>query len=333
MKKAAVIGLGDVSSIHLSAIAANEEISLCAVCDIDSAARERAPKGVPFYTDFKEMIEKERPDCVHICLPHYLHYPVAAKAADMGVHVFCEKPVALNQKEAEAFVRVEKEHPALQIGICLQNRLNETTEALKERIDSRAYGKVTGIRGIVPWFRPREYYETKPWRGKWKTAGGGCMINQSIHTLDLMYYLAGPVTRLRASVSQMLDYGIEVEDTVTASLAFENGARGLFYATNANFKNEAVQLAVEMESGCFIMRNNVLYQRKEDGTEAKIVEDRKLPGTKFYYGASHEKLIRRFYHSLETGDGNYIRVEDAVMSIRLIDAIQNSGRFGIWTEV
>lgn len=333
MKKAAVIGLGDVSVIHLAAIAANEEISLCAVCDIDPSAKESAPKEVPFYTDFREMIREAKPDCVHICLPHYLHYPVAAEAARMGVNVFCEKPVALNQKEAEAFAELEKQYPNLQIGICLQNRLNETTEALKEIIDNGTYGKVTGIRGIVPWFRPKEYYDVKPWRGKWKTAGGGCMINQSIHTLDLMYYLTGPITRLKASVSQVLDYGIEVEDTVTASLEFENGARGLFYATNANFKNESVQISVDMERASFVMRDNVLYSVGEDGSETKVIEDRKMPGAKFYYGASHEKLIRRFYHSLETGDGNYIRVADAVMSICLIDAIQNSGRFGVWTEI
>lgn len=333
MKKAAVIGLGDIAPIHIGAIAANDEIELCAVCDINPAAKERAPQGIPFYTDYKEMIQKEKPDCVHICLPHYLHYPVAKEAAEMGVNVFCEKPVALNQAQAAEYVQLEKDHPELQIGICLQNRLNETTEKLKELIENETYGKVTGIRGMVPWARPKEYYDVKPWRGKWKTAGGGCMINQSVHTLDLLYYLAGPIKRLKASVSQVLDYGIEVEDTVTASLEFENGAHGLFYATNANFKNESVQLAVDMERSSFRMRDNILYQVAEDGTETVIVEDRRMPGSKFYYGASHEKLIRKFYNSLETGSGDYIHVADAEMSIRLIDAIQNSGRFGTWIEV
>ncbi len=105
------------------------------------------------------------------------------------------------------------------------------------------------------------------------------------------------IKRLKASVSQVLDYGIEVEDTVTASLEFENGAHGLFYATNANFKNESVQLAVDMERASFRMRDNILYQVAEDGTETVIVEDRRMPGSKFYYGASHEKLIRKFYNA------------------------------------
>ena len=92
MKKAAVIGLGDISPIHLAAIAGNPDIELCAVCDIDPEAGQRAPEGVPFYTDYEEMLREAKPDCVHVCLPHYLHYPVSKYFAEHGVNVFCEKP-------------------------------------------------------------------------------------------------------------------------------------------------------------------------------------------------------------------------------------------------
>lgn len=183
MKKAAIIGLGDIAGIHIRAIEANPDIVLAAVCDTDEGRREAAPAGVPFYTDFQEMIQREKPDAVHICLPHYLHAQVSEAAAAMGVHVFCEKPVAMNTAEAEAFAAFEAEHPEVHIGVCLQNRYNESVERLKEIIESGQYGAVTGTRGIVPWCRTKEYYDCKPWRGKWSTAGGGCMINQSVHTL------------------------------------------------------------------------------------------------------------------------------------------------------
>lgn len=324
MKKAAVIGLGDISSIHLRAIDQNPDITLAAVCDTDRQAG--APAGVPFYTDYKEMIQKERPDVVHICLPHYLHVPVSEAAALMGVHVFCEKPVALNTEQAEEFAAFEAAHPELHMGICLQNRVNESVEKLKALIDSGEYGRVLGVKGIVPWARTKEYYDVKPWRGKWKTAGGGCMINQSVHTLDLMYYLAGPVAGLRASVSQLLDYSIEVEDTVSACLTFENGARGLFMATNANYKNQSVQISLQTEKAEFIIDDNVLCQIGEDGIRRALAEDARLPGSKFYYGASHGKLINGFYRALEEGTEDYIHVKDALMSIRLIDAIHQSSR-------
>lgn len=328
MKKAAVIGLGDISTIHIGAIQGNPDITLTAVCDIDESARERAPEEVPFYTDYKKMIAEAKPDVVHICLPHYLHVPVTMDAVNLGVHVLCEKPAALNCLQAEEFAAFEAAHPEAHIGICLQNRFNESIEMLKSLLSEGTYGKITGARGIVPWFRPKSYYDCKPWRGTWKYAGGGCMINQAVHTLDLLYYLGGPIHSIKASVSQILDYGIEVEDTVSAKLSFENGAHGLFMATNANYKNESVQISVETERAEFSIIENTLYLQDEENGRQRLIEDAKLPGTKFYYGASHAKLIDAFYRAIEQDSQDYIHVKDAVMSMRLIDTIHESGRFG-----
>lgn len=328
MKSAAVIGLGDISAIHIAAIRRNPDITLKAVCDIDERARKRAPEGTAFYTGYHEMIQKEQPDVVHVCLPHYLHVPISKEAVNLGAHVFCEKPVAMNTTEAVDFAAFEAAHPDRHIGICLQNRFNESVEMLKELIDSGQFGKVSGLKGFVPWARPKSYYDEKPWRGTWKHAGGGCMINQSVHTLDLLYYLGGPIESINASVSQLLDYGIEVEDTVSAALRFESGAQGLFFATNANYKNEGVQISVQTGGAEFSIIDNVLYQTEPDGNKKRLAEDAKMPGEKFYYGASHEKLIRAFYQAIESGSQDYLHVKDAVMSIRLIDAIQQSGRSG-----
>lgn len=333
MKRAAVIGLGDISGTHIKGIQGNPRIVLAAVCDIDESRREAAPEGVPFYTDYKEMIQKEHPDVVHICLPHCLHVPVSEEAAGMGVHVFCEKPVALNTEEANGFAEFEKAHPHIHIGICLQNRFNNSVEALKQIIDSGEYGSVLGAKGVVLWARPKSYYDCKPWRGKWETAGGGCMINQSVHTLDLLYYLCGTITGVKASVTQLLDYGIEVEDTVAARLTFENGAHGLFMATVANHQNESVQISVQLEKAEFAIIENVLYRILPDRSKEKLAEDDRLPGSKFYYGSSHGKLIGKFYEAVEKGSQDYLHVADAKMSIRLIDAIQESGRTGEYVKI
>lgn len=326
MKKAAVIGLGTIAPIHLDAIARNPEIELVGVCDIDEATRQNAPAGVPFFTDYKEMIASVRPDCVHLCLPHDLHYPVAKDAVELGCHVFTEKPLAISPEQALEFARLEADHPERKIGVCLQNRLNETTETLKAILDSGEYGAVVGARGIVPWFRAKSYYDTQPWRGTWEHAGSGTMMNQSVHTLDLLYYLCGPIKTLHGTVAQLLDYGIEVEDTVTARLEFASGARGVFWATNANFANESVQIAVTTEKAVFTIADSFLTRKDPDGTVSVLCEDARLPGAKFYFGASHGKLIDKFYRALETGGDDYIHVRDAVMSIRLIGAILRSDR-------
>lgn len=326
MKKAAVIGLGTIAPIHLGAIARNSRIHLVGVCDIDESTRRIAPDGVPFYTDYKEMIANLKPDCVHICLPHDLHYPVARAAVELGCDVFTEKPLAISSEEARQFVRLEADHPERKIGVCLQNRLNETTETLKVILESGEYGKIVGARGIVPWFRDKDYYDAQPWRGQWARAGSGTLMNQSIHTLDLLYHLCGPVKALRSSVSRLLDYDIEVEDTVTARLEFESGVTGVFWATNSNFTNESVQIVVATEKAAFTIADSFLTRRDPDGTVTTLCEDARLPGSRFYFGASHSKLIDKFYCALETGGDDYIHVKDAEMSVRLICAILRSSR-------
>ena len=179
-----VIGLGDVSMIHLHSIKSSEKAELVAVCDIDET-KSGLIENVNFYTDYIEMIQKEQLDCVHICLPHYLHYPVTKEVANLGVNVLLEKPLCLDTEEAEKFIELSDSIDT-NICICLQNRYNNTVENLKEIINSDVYGKVIGIKGLVTWNRSKEYYTVKPWRGKMEFAGGGVMINQSVHTLDLM---------------------------------------------------------------------------------------------------------------------------------------------------
>ncbi|MEM5595964.1 Gfo/Idh/MocA family oxidoreductase [Niallia circulans] len=171
MLKIAVIGLGDISSIHLSAIQANPTAELVAVSDIDETRRESV-QGVNFYTDYQEMLEKETLDCVHICLPHYLHYPVTKACVEKGIHVLQEKPLALHTEEGLELLKLEEDNKQVKIAICFQNRLNETVEKLRQIIAENKYGKIVGIKGIVTWARTKSYYDNKPWRGKLDLAGG-----------------------------------------------------------------------------------------------------------------------------------------------------------------
>ena len=326
MIRAAIIGLGDISFIHLDAIIGNPEIQLVAACDLNVELKSRVPEGTPFYTDYKQMVAETKPDVVHNCLPHYLHYPVTKVLVEMGVNVFCEKPVALNAEEAQRFAALEAAHPEVKIGICLQNRMNETTEELKRLLDSGKYGRIIGIRGFVPWYRNPEYYSVKPWRGTWQYAGGGTMINQSLHTLDLLYFLGGDIKKIHSVVGQTNDYGIEVEGDVVARLEYANGARGLFFATNNNWTNESVQIRVACEEATFHIEDNTLYRINKDSSREVICKAPVLEGIKFYYGASHSRLIDRFRKAVETGSDDYIHVKDAVMVIRLMETIFQSAK-------
>jgi len=323
MLKAAVIGLGDISNIHIQAIQTNPGIELVAVCDIDESLRNTLP-GISFYTDYLLMLQKESLDCVHICLPHHLHYPVTKACMENGVHVLQEKPLALNIEEALAMEKLEAEYEQIKVCICLQNRYNETFEMLQDIVRHNDYGPLIGIKGLVAWYRPQVYYDIKPWRGRKSESGGGVMINQSIHTLDHMQLLGGPMESIRGSVDQLMNYGIEVEDTVSAYIRFMNGAKGLFFATVANASNSSVELEVMYEKVKFTIKDSLLIKEDDHGEKEVLVEDAKLPGTKFYYGASHASLIDHFYDCIRNDSHDYVHIRDAVQSIRMIDTIHKS---------
>ena len=334
MMKAAIVGFGTISIVHIDAIASNPGMELVAICDINEELTAKVPAGVKFYTDYKKMCEEVKPDVVHNLLPHYLHYPVTKELVEMGFNVFCEKPIALNTKEAEQFCALEKAHSEVKIGVCLQNRMNETTEALKAIIDSGEYGKIVGIRGFVPWRRGKEYYDAQPWRGKWKYAGGGSMINQSLHTLDLLYFLGGDIARLHAVVGQTNEYPeVEVEGDIIARLEFANGANGLFFATNNNWTNESVQIRVAMEKGIFHIEDNTLFKIEADSSRTVICKAPKLEGIKFYYGASHTRLVARFYEAVKNNTDDYIHISEGAMIVRLMDSIFRSSNTGRLVEV
>lgn len=323
MLRIAVIGLGDISNIHLSVIKANPHVTLVAVCDIDERLRDVVPDAT-FYTNYEDMLDQEELDCVHICLPHYLHYDATKACVRRGVHVLQEKPLALNLEESLALLRLEEEFEDVKICICFQNRYNETFEKLREMVASGKYGEIKGIKGIVTWFRPKSYYESKTWRGKMKFAGGGVMINQSIHTLDLMQLLGGEIESIRGSIDHLADYDIEVEDTATAHMKFSSGASGLFFATIANAGNSSVELQVLFEKAKLTIKDSVLTKVNDQGQKVPIIEDAKVPGTKFYYGASHSKLINHFYTCIEKNTNDYVHVKDAFTSMKMIDAIRKS---------
>lgn len=323
MLNIAVIGLGDISSLHTSAIQNFPEARLVAVCDIDESL-SNSVEGATFYTDYEEMLEKEKLDCVHVCLPHYLHDQATKACVEKGVHVFQEKPLTHKIEEAMALVELEEKYPHVKIGVCFQNRMNETVEKLREMTADGQYGKIIGMKGLVAWYRPKAYYESKPWRGRMAYAGGGVMINQAIHTLDLMQLFGGHIDSIKGSVDYLFDYGIDVEDTAVANVGFTNGATGLFFATNTNFGNSSVEFQVVFEEAKFTIKDSMLTKTNEHGKKEVLMEDSKLPGSKFYYGASHEKLIHQFYACLQNDTDDYIHVKDAFTSMKMIDAIYQS---------
>lgn len=329
MKKlgAAIIGCGTIHMNHVNAVIDSEYSQLIAAADIDKSKSFHVKNelGCDFYTDYKEMLKDPRIDVVHICTPHYLHSEMAIEAMKAGKHVLTEKPMALNISEGEKMIEAQKKYNKF-LGVCFQNRYNSTSVKAKQIIDSNELGKVKGIKAFVTWYRDEDYYLKSGWRGFFKTEGGGVLINQSIHTLDLMQWLVGEVDFIKGHVdTRVLNNVIEVEDTAEATLYYSNGARGLFYATNCYTTNAPVEIEVNLEKGNIRLMDGKLYILK-DGISTLVANDKdEIPKFKDYWGSSHKRLIENFYRSIiENCEFGYVRCEDGIMSLKLIDAIYKS---------
>lgn len=325
MLKAAVAGLGAISPVHLDTIACTPNAELVAVCDCKPEKKD-VVQGVPFYTDLETMLDEEKPDVLHICLPHHLHVPVARMAAARGIHVFMEKPPALDCEELKQLYDLEKT-TGVKLGICLQNRYNNTTMEMKRLLESGVSGAIQGCKAVLTWNRPIGYYEKDPWRGKKNEAGGGVMLSQAIHTLDLMTVLCGKPLVVSGKVGNLSLPQIGVEDSAMAQIEFENHVRGLFYGSVGYTRDAAIELEIACERGVYRIADGKLWQIRE-AEQMLLAEDIPVRSGKSYYGGGHREAVRRFYRSVEENVCDYITVQDARACMELIDGVNRSSREG-----
>ncbi|GAB4098040.1 Gfo/Idh/MocA family oxidoreductase [Sinomonas halotolerans] len=361
--RAAVVGCGDISAQHAEAIAAVPEAVLAAVVDTDGARREAARRryGVPGYASLGDLLAAGGIDVVHLCTPHSEHAGQAVAALAAGVHVLTEKPLAHTLEGAEAVVAAARAvRGRASLGVCFQNRYNAPVRALAEVLASGAAGRILGAHATVFWHRGPEYYAARPWRGTWAGSGGGLLMNQAIHTLDLLQWLLGPARVVAGSASNLSLGGvIEVEDT--AQILLEHAADGMpqagmahdgvgrapgpgrapgagqpvrsvFFATNANGVNAPVAIEIETEEARLSLCGD-LTVRWADGRIETVEEAGALPGGRSYWGASHRLLIADFYRSVAAGVPFWIDAEAAAPSLRLIkDLYARSYALGPWAS-
>lgn len=317
MTGAAVIGCGDISALHLGAIASMPDVELVAVCDIDpDRARAAAQEhGVAGYTDHLELLSRSAPDVVHVCTPHSEHAAIVVDALDRGVHVITEKPIASDPAQAAAIVDAAQRSVA-KLAVCFQNRYNRPVQAARELIESGEAGRVLGAAGTVLWHRTPEYYAAAPWRGTWAGGGGGLLMNQAIHTLDLLCWLIGPVGGVTGTAATRA-LPIEVEDTAEMTLLHENGARSVLYATLAHAVNEPVGIEIVLERAHLSIRDDLTI-RWQDGSEQVVPEERTATGERSYWGVSHDRLIADFYGRLDDPEPFWIDARAGARAVEII---------------
>ena len=321
--KSAIVGCGGIAQVHAEALKNLNLSKLTAFADIKPErclAMAQKYGGNP-YKSLEEMLCKEEIDVLHICTPHYLHVPMAALALKKGLHVFMEKPPAISRKEFDFLKACDGiEH----LGICFQNRYNQSVQYLKKLLSENTYGKALGARAFVTWFRDKAYYTESGWRGALATEGGGALINQSIHTLDLLVYLLGTPIQVEASVSNHHLKGvIEVEDTVEAYIDFGD-QQAIFYATTAFSDNSPVMVEIVCEQATIRMEETEVTIFHKDEKKEQFSFQRTATVGKNYWGAGHEACIGDFYHCILSGEKFPIQLADIERTAKLMYGIYQS---------
>ena len=334
-----VIGCGRISPFHGMPVKSQECATLVACCDVKPEVAKARAKffGCKAYNDFEQMIKKEKLDVVHICLPHYLHAPVAIRAMELGCHVLTEKPMAISYKQAEQMVKASKK-TGKHLGVIFQNRYNAGSVLAKKALASHSLGKILSAHCIVNWCRTPEYYTSSDWKGTWDKEGGGCIIDQAIHTIDLMCWLIGygdngeNLKSADVSIANRHHQGIcEVEDCADGIITFKDGVIASFWCMNYFSRDAQVEIEITCEKGEIKIIGEDATVTYYDGRELiarpNPAENFDYGGGPTYWGASHAKQIDRFYESICEGEDPEISGELILNTThRMIMGLYESGK-------
>jgi len=296
--RAAIIGCGRIATVHAYALSVNKDVKICGFADIvKERAEEFAGKyGGNAYENIEELVRKERPEVVHLCTPHYLHTPHAIMCLKKGIHVFAEKPISISKEE---FAMLNRQKGNL--GICFQNRYNPEVEYIKEALSEQRFGKVLGARAFVTWNRDDRYYTESVWRGKWATEGGGALINQGIHTLDLILYFLGRPTMVEAiGTNYHLRDVIQVEDTLSIFLGYKDISANIFITTSY-CTDAPVFLEIICDRAAIRLEGTELSLLSGNKKEIVHLDKSYVTCGKNYWGSGHIACISDFYQTLKEG--------------------------------
>src|SRR3984957_1473070 len=230
-----IVGMGNIGSHHADYLLAGK-VKRCELKAVADAATDKLvsfqQRGLRIFDDGREMIRCGDVDAVIIATPHYQHTTLGINALQAGLHVMVEKPISAHKADAERLIAVRRKHPKLVFGAMFQMRTESRYVKMKKIISEGQLGEIVRFSWIVTeWFRTEAYYSSGGWRATWKGEGGGVLINQCLHQLDMLQWLVGMPSRVRGFVQLGRFHKIEVEDDVTAYMEFPNGASGTFVST------------------------------------------------------------------------------------------------------
>ncbi|MDF2876241.1 MAG: oxidoreductase domain protein [Sporomusa sp.] len=268
----AIVGTGSIVPIHAQAISSIHDASLVAIFGKDVAkAQDLAAKfNCDWYNDYLKLLKRTDIDVVSICTPSGLHAELGIEAALAGKHVVIEKPIDITLEKADALIKT-CQMQGVKLGVIFQRRYSDGVIALKSLLDQGKFGKLIFGGSYIKLYRSQEYYDSGAWRGTWAIDGGGVLMNQGIHYIDMLQFLAGPVAEVTGHCGTLGHTGLEVEDTASAAVKFQSGALGVIEGTTCAYPGLVSRIDIYGTEGSAVIENDVLTSvQLKSGYEYKV---------------------------------------------------------------
>ncbi|MEI7667551.1 MAG: Gfo/Idh/MocA family oxidoreductase [Erysipelotrichaceae bacterium] len=336
--KYALIGCGRISPNHIAS-ALERKLDIVAICDIvssrmdDTALQFKLLASVKKYTDYKEMIIKEKPDLVAICTESGKHGQIALDCLDLGCHLIIEKPITLSLEEVDMIILKAKQKK-LVVSVCHQNRFNKSIMKIREAVEAKRFGKILHGAAHIRWRRDESYYTQASWRGTWEQ-DGGALMNQCIHNIDLLRWMMGDEIEEVFGMTDNLNHDfIEAEDLGLALIKFSNGSYGLVEgSTNIYPRNLEETLYIFGSHGTIkaggksvnMIEEWSFADKLDNAEEIKAVYHEDPPNV---YGFGHSPLYQNVMDAIEQGKAPYVTALDGRNALELVLAIYKSSASG-----
>lgn len=330
-----IVGCGVISPWHARGITNTPEAELVACCDvIEEKARKLAGdfNVAKVYTDYREMLASGDVDAVSVCVPSGLHGVVTIDAARAGKHVMCEKPIEITLPKIDEMVKAARE-AGIKLGVIFQRRTSPLWHRIKEAIDGGRLGKMVLGDAYLKYYRSQEYYNSGDWRGTWELDGGGALMNQGVHMVDILRWVMGPIDTIYANADHLVR-DIQVEDTAVAAIRFANGAFGILEGTTSvypgmdhrmEFHGELGTICVDGEN---ITRWEVPGEKSEKDAEGKVEMGSAASQPTAIAGEGHQIQIQDLCRAIIEDRDPMVTGEEARKAVEVILAVYESARTG-----
>lgn len=335
-----IVGCGMIANFHARAItdAAGAHLVGCTARREDAAQEFSREHGCQAYPSLQAMLADESIDVVSVCTPSGAHLDPAVAAAEAGKHVVVEKPLEITTERCDQIIQA-CDKAGVRLAVTFQSRFHRSSELMKAAVDAGRFGTITMGDAYVKWYRSQEYYDSGAWRGTWALDGGGALMNQAIHSVDLLLWLMGPVTEISAMTATMTHERIEVEDVAIANLRFASGALGVIEATTTAYPGSLKRIEISGSHGTAILEEEDIkeWQFAESTTEDESIRQSMAGKTETGGGAAdpasighhgHRMLFEEVVDAIRQGRPSRLDGHQGRRSVEVIEAIYQSAQTG-----